>query len=260
MRAAAESHVPAQAGGTGWRLKGSWLQITSIEKGRVNGLVSLVMAGQNGKTTAVTRPLSGTIEGNALNLSIENGTGLSLVTGTIDGENLRLTFFGDGNSKQVNFSKSDATKFAELANDKRQRAAENRQDIENAAAMKYRIEKRTITHKSIDQLSDSINEKSQEVHERSRRISVIIARYRIAGESSQNLRNARQRTNTVSPEGDYRTSEIDYQLDGNSRDVASTHDRVKNYTQSLNDFMAGVAPKPSMHLGKCQTDTLLNCS
>lgn len=53
------------------------VQIASIEDGRVSGSVSVVTSDDNGKTTAVTRPMSGTIEGDALNLSVENGTGLS---------------------------------------------------------------------------------------------------------------------------------------------------------------------------------------
>lgn len=203
--------------------------------------------------------MSGTIEGGALNLSVENGTGLSLVTGNIDGDNLRLTFFGDGNSKQVTFTKSDAAKFTELANDKRHRAAENKQEIETAAAMKDRVEQRGKTQRSIDQLADSIFVKSQEVQEKSKKIEIVISGYRVAEERAGKMRSARQRTGTGSP-GEYRVSQIDYQLDSLSNDVERTHNQVQIYTQGLNDFIANAASKTSALLGKCQIDELLNCS
>ena len=61
------------------------VQFTSVHDGQVNGTISLVGAADDGKNVAGTRPFSGTIEGKALNLSIESGTGVGLGTGTFDG-------------------------------------------------------------------------------------------------------------------------------------------------------------------------------
>ncbi|RJF85542.1 hypothetical protein D3876_16585 [Sphingomonas cavernae] len=236
------------------------VQITTIDDGRVNGSVSVVTSDENGKTKAVTRPMSGTIEGNALNLSVENGTGLSLVTGAVEGDNLRLTFFANGNSTQLNFAKRDAGKFEELANAKRHRAAEKQQEIETAAAVQDRVEQRAKIQKSIDRLADAVFTKAQEVQEKSRKMDVVIAGYRTAHDRAGRMQTAKRDMNLGSPESQYRVSQIDYQLDSLSNDVKGMHDQVRNYMQSLNGFMADAASQSPQLFAECQADELLNCS
>lgn len=236
------------------------VQIASIEDGRVNGSVSMVTADENGKTTAVTRPLTGTIEGKALNLSVENGTGLSLVTGMVQGDNLRLTFFADGNSTQMNLAKSDAGKFEQLANAKRHRAAEKQQGIETAAAMKNRVEQRSKTQKSIDQLADTVFDKTREVQEKSRKIEDVLTGYRAAYDRVSRMQLAKRRQDNGSPEAEYRVTQIDNELDSISNDLEGSHDQVQYEMQSLSDFMSDTTAKSSQILAECVVDQLLNCS
>ncbi len=236
------------------------VQIASIEDGRVNGSVSMVTADENGKTTAVTRPMSGTIEGKALNLSVENGTGLSLVTGTVQGENLRLTFFADGHSSQLILAKSDAEKFEQLANAKRHRAAEKQQGIETAAAMKDRVEQRSKTQKSIDQLADTVFEKTREAQEKSAKIDNVIAGYRTASDRVTKMHLAKRREDNGSPESEYRVTQIEGDLESISNDLEQSHDQVQDDMQSLSGFMTDTTRKSSQFLAECMVDQLLNCS
>lgn len=236
------------------------VQITSIENGRVNGSWSVVAAEDSGKTQAVTRPLSGTIEGNTLNLTVENGTGLSLVTGAIDGDDLRLTIFANGSSTQATLTKSDASKFEELANAERYRAAEKLKEVETAAASKDRIKQRSKIQDSIDQLADSMFEKAQKVHEDSKKTDIVIAEYRVGYSRVGKMRNAKQKFDADSGDDAYRISQLDYQIDGISNNMESAHTQVQSYMESLNGFMSDTGSQSSQFLAECAADELLNCS
>ena len=236
------------------------VQITSIEAGRVNGSFSVVTAVNGGKTQAVTRPLSGTIEGNALNLTVENGTGLSLVTGVIDGDDLRITMFANGSSTQATLAKSDAGKFEELANGQRYRAAEKLQEVETAAASKERIKQRSKIQDSIDRLADSMFDKSQEVQEKSKKTDIVIAEYRVGYSRVGKMRSAKQKFDAESVDDAYRISQLDYQIDGISNNMESVHTQVQSYMESLNGFMADARSQSSLLIAECAADELLNCS
>lgn len=236
------------------------VQITSNEEGKISGSMSAVTADANGKTTAVTKSLSGTIEGDAVNLSVENGKGLSLVTGTFDGENMRLTFFGDGNSSQMNFIKSDAGKFEELANARRHRAAEKQREIEVAAAMKDRMEQRAKRQQSIDWLTNDIFKKAQEIQDKSKKTDVVIAGYRVVYERVAKMQAAKKSINNGSSDAVYRVSQIDYELNSISNDVEGMHNQVNNYKRSLDELMTDTTSQSPQFLSECQADELLDCA
>ncbi len=236
------------------------VQITSIEDGRVSGTMSVVIADENGKTSAVTRPLSGTLEGNALNLSVENGTGLSLVTGMMEGEKLRLTFFGSGDSSQIIFAKSNAAEFDKLVGATRHRSAEKKQEIETATAQKERMEQRSKTQKTIEDLADKLFAKAQELQEKSKKIDIVIASYRSARDRLGKMQTAKRGIDTNADDGSYRIAEIDYDISGLSSDMESTHRDVQSYAQSLDGFMTETASQSPWLIAECEADNLLDCS
>lgn len=236
------------------------VQIASIKDGQVSGTVSVVTADNQGKTLAATRPMTGSIEGNALNLSVENGTGLSLVTGAVEGDALRLTFFANGNSSQLTFAKSDAGKFEQLASAKRHRAAEKQQEIETVAAVKDRVEQRGKIQRSIDQMADATFAKAGEVGEKSKKLEVVIAGYRVAHDRAGQMQTAKGRLNTETSDGAYRLSQIEYQMDSLSNDAGGTHSQVQSYMQSLNGYVANTTAQSSQLLAECQENQLLTCS
>ncbi len=236
------------------------VQITSADEGKISGTVSIVGAVQDGKNIAGARPFSGTIDGKAINLSIENGTGVSLATGAIEGDKLRLTWFANGSSTQATFEKSDAARFGELADASRTRAAEKRQDIESLAAAKDRTQRRSETQKSIEKLADKVFSKANELSEKSRKIDVLIAGYQAARNRTAKMKTAIQHINAKSPEGSYQISQINYQMNDLANDIESIHISVQNYRAALIGFANDAGSQSSQHLAECQTDRLLDCS
>lgn len=236
------------------------VQVTSDHDGQISGTVSVVTADGEGKNIAGTRSFNGTVEGKALNLQIENGTGVTLATGKLDGNNLRLTVFGNGESSQIMLTKGDAEKFDELANASRVRAAETKQEIASDAAFKDQIEQRSKTQRSIDQLADAMLAKAGEVLEKSRKMEVVISGYRAANERTAKMQNAKRSFDPNSDAGSYRISQIDYSIDGISNEMDVIHSSVQSYMQSLNQFMADATVKSSQLQAECQADRLLNCT
>ena len=236
------------------------VQITSIEDGRVNGTVSAVVSGEDGKTGAVTRTFSGTLEGKALNLSVENGNGLSLITGMLEGDNLKLTFFGNGSSNQLIFAKSDASEFDKLVGSTRVRAAEKQQEIETAAAQKERMEQRSKTQKSIDDLADKLFAKAQELQQKTKKLDTVIAGYQSARNRVGKMQVAKRGIDATSYDGSYGVDEIDYQISSLSNDMASVHGDVKSYAEALEGFMSETASQSPWLISECEADNLLDCS
>ena len=236
------------------------VQITSIHDGQVNGIISLVGAADDGKNIAGTRHFTGTIEGKALNLSVENGTGVNLATGELDGDTLTLTLFANGHSSQFSFAKSDAENFARLANASRVRAAEKKQDVESEAALKDRVDQRSKTQRTIDQLADRSFAKADGVSEKTRKIDVVIAGYRTATDRTAKMQSAKRNIDSGSSEGSYRISQIDYRIDSLAGDMKSTHESVQSYLTDLNSFISEAALKSAQFSAECQADRLLNCS
>lgn len=236
------------------------VQIASIEDGRVTGTVSMVKSDKDGTTDAVARPFTGTLENKALNLSLENGRGLSLVTGILDGENLKLTFFGNGNSSQIAFIKKDAGEFDKLVGNTRVRSAEKQQEIEIAAAQKGRMEQRSKTQKSIDGLADRTLAKASELREKTKKLDLVIAGYQSAGSRIGKMQVAKRNLNANSDDAAYRASSIDYDIDGLSDDVAAMHGDVQSYAKNLSSFIAEASSSSASLFVECGADALLDCS
>lgn len=236
------------------------IQITSNDAGRVNGSLSVVASDENGKTHAVARPFSGTLEKDALNLSIENGQGVSLATGILDGKNLKLTFFNNGGSNQIAFVKKDASEFDKLVGNTRVRSAEKQQEIETAAAQRDRMAQRSKTQKSIDEFTDRVLAKASELRDKTKKLDVVIAGYQAAGSRIGKMQAAKRNLNANSDEGAYRASSIEYDIDGISSDVTAMHGDVKSYAKELSGFIGETTSQSSSLFAECNADPLLNCS
>lgn len=236
------------------------VQITSIDAGRVTGTLSMVSADNHGKTSAVTRPLSGTLEGEALNLTIDNAAVPSLITGTLDGDALRLTFFGRENSSEVVFTRSDAAKFNALVADTRQHAAATKLGLEADAAQQDRITRRAKTQAAIDRDADRLLAKAQELSEKLKRLDVITAQHRALHDRIAKLQAAQRTTDSGTSDGAYRASQIDYELSRLRDDMETPHRSVEAYGQSLRDFADDAASLMGERLAECEADKLLDCS
>lgn len=236
------------------------MQITSIDAGRIDGSLSIVTANEGGETEAATRPVSGTIEANALNMTVENGTGLSLVTGTMGSDDLRLTFFANGESSQITLKKGDASKFGILANGRRQRAAEKLQEAETAIVSTERIKQRSKIQDLIDQSANSIFDKSRELQEKYKKTEIVMAEYRVGNARMAKMHNAKQTTKNDSVDYSYHNTQLDYQIDSVSNEMKRVHDQVKDYKNNLDLFLTDAVSQTSRLLAECAADKLLNCS
>lgn len=236
------------------------VQITAIDAGRVDGTLSVVGADDRGKTTAATRPLSGTLEGKALNLSVDNSDSTSLVTGMLEGDTLRLTFFGREDSRQVTFTKSGAEKFNALVAATRRRAAEANLELESDAARDDRIKQRAKTQASIDRDADRVFEKAQELPEKVKKLDVIVAEYRATHDRIKKLKAAKRAADTSAADGAYRASQMDYEITRLTQDMESMHRSVENYAQSLRDFADDLSSVQVQMMGECEADKLLDCA
>lgn len=236
------------------------VQITAIDAGRVTGSLSMVGANSQGKTSAVTRPLSGTLEGEALNLTIDNASGPSLITGTLDGDALRLTFFGRENSSELVFTRSDAAKFNALVADTRQQAAATKLRLEADAAQQDRITRRAKTQAAIDRDADRLLAKAQELSEKLKRLDVVITQHRALHDRIAKLQAAQRTTDSGTSDGAYRASQITYEISRVQDDMEALHRSVEAYAQSLPDFADDAASLMGERLAECEADKLLDCS
>ena len=236
------------------------VQITAIDAGRVSGTLSMVSTDDKGKTSAITRPLSGTLEGEALNLTIDQASGASLVTGTLDADAMRLTFFGTGNSSEVVFAKSDAAKFNALVAKTRQQAATTKQGLEADAAQQDRITRRTKTQAAIDGDADQLFAKGQELSEKIRRLEVIVAQHGASKGRIAKLQAAQRAEDSSTSDGNYRASQITYEITRVQDDMEALHRSVEAYAQSIRDFADDAASLMGKRLAECEADKLLDCS
>lgn len=236
------------------------IQIASVTDGEVKGSISYVGAKADGTNSAVTRPFTGTIDGEAVTLSIENGYTVSLATGSIADEQLTLTMYSNGDSTQIEFTKADANQFNKLANAKRVRAAELKQQGEIAAANKAKVEQREKHQKSINREADSLFSKANEVVEKSRKLKLVVAAYHSSTDQSEKLRLAKANLDTDNPQQAYQVSAIEYELDGLSQDRELVHSEVQAYARELRRFLSESNFTFGQLQAECRADPLLDCS
>ena len=131
----------ALAGCGGKNAKGSYLggddtgqvmlQISTVEGDAIKGTFTAVVPNGKGSVTAFNRPISGTITDKLVNLSVEGGGGLSLLTGTTDGDTLDLTGFIGPNTPALRLKRTDASKFAKRIATLRHEVAETKAVVES---------------------------------------------------------------------------------------------------------------------------------
>jgi hypothetical protein len=236
------------------------VQITSLEGHNIGGYFSLVSAEEGGKVEAGRRPFSGTIEDGALNLSVENGTGVSLVTGHLDGGNLQLTFFNNGASTKLTFEKSDAAKFDQTATRVREAAAGDLQQMQAVAAAQQNISHRSDQQKSIDRLTSLLEATTTSLAENTRKIPLAIAAYHTAGAKTQTLQQARAGLSAASYDSEYKSSQIEYAIDGMKNQVEQAHANLSQMAETLSRVRQSKHDEADTMFSQCQADSLLNCN
>lgn len=240
------------------------VQIVSVLDGRVAGTLSILSVKPNGRIDAVRKPFSGTLERDAINITIENGTGVSLITGRLAGRTMDLTFFANGASQRLSFEKNQASRFDQLAAELRTRAAGNAASTEQAeaarrdarekeAATTVRIEGRASTQRDIDRLTDEAAKMTETVRTKTDRIDAVIAGYRSLSEQAQRGKASK----SGKP---MRSSEIDDRLESMDDQARNVHEQVVDFSVATKQALENASRKGADHLTQCGSDPLLTCS
>lgn len=97
---------------------GIMLQLEPDEGNHLNGTISSAEVLPNGKVTAASKPIRGTLGGDAVNFSIINPEGNDPpsvpVSGVRNGHALQLTFFAHGQAKSMTFLPGNAAEYAAI--------------------------------------------------------------------------------------------------------------------------------------------------
>ena len=229
------------------------VQLTSMTDGKVAGTLSVLSVKPDGKIDAVSRPLNGTIENGAVNLTVENGTGISLVTGKVAGDKLFLTFFFHGNSERRMFTKGEASKFDELADKLRVKAASNLESVEVGAAQADRIKQRSKTQGEIDRLADEALSLTEEASSKITKFNQVIAAYKVAAGRRQRMIAAKQSAN------EFDAGQIEFQMTGLDSDMKNIHQSVIDYRNKLGNARGRLGTQAMPYRIECQSDQLLSC-
>ena len=229
------------------------VQLTSMTDGKIAGTMSVLSVKPDGKIDAVSRPLNGTIENAAVNLTVENGTGVSLVTGRIAGDRLFLTFFAHGNSEKLMFTKGEASKFDELAAKLRVKAASNIEGVEVGAAQADRIKQRSKTQGEIDRLADEALSLTEEASSKITKFDRVIAAYKIAAGRRQRMIVAKQSAN------EFDASQIEFQMTGLDSEMENIHQSVIDYLNKLGNARRRLGAQAMPYRTECQSDKLMSC-
>lgn len=91
------------------------LQLQSPDGREISGRIVSTEVGEGWKVIAANKPITGTIEGNAVNFTINHPSGndpaTTPVSGIVSGDNLNLTFFAHEKANELVFHRSTAEQY-----------------------------------------------------------------------------------------------------------------------------------------------------
>jgi hypothetical protein len=235
------------------------VQIDDVHDHNVNGTISIVGTDAKGQIISRRTPLSGTIDGKALNLSMENGTGSGMVTGTVVPTGLQLTLLGNGQSMRLLFKRADPAEFDRIVSDVRTKATQARQETAAAVIEEEHTRELTNIQRAIESTADRLLFDARAVSEKSRQVENVIAGYpRFTARAAQLRAAAKQ----VDPRNDMtgRLDDIRWRLSANRDTVTDAHSGSQAAVRDLEGPSTGDVDRANQFLGECQTDRRLNCT
>ena len=226
----------------------------------VSGSMTVISADQKGKINAVKRFMSGTIDHGSLNLSVENGSGISLVTGKVISDGLELIFFNDGDTTKLKFAKRPASDFDTIIGNVRKQSAEVKQEKVTADIDAGLIKRRSEMQNSINALSTVLLAASVEIASNARKVNATIAGYSATAKRASELKVARRGLRSTAEEGSYRIDDINYRLTANQDTANSAHSDFQDYVRRIADENSTNDSKANVLVSQCTADTQLSCS
>lgn len=236
------------------------VQIDSVADKAVRGVVAFVTVDEKGAVDAVRRPLVGTIEDKLLNLTVENGTGVSLITGMVVDDGLEITFFGNGESQKLVFEKRKAGDFDAILADIRRKSAEIKQEVKSAELEAERAKRRLETQRQIDAFSTKLFDETGRVNVNVRKIDAVISGYRATAKRAGELKIARRGLVSAGDEGSYRIDQINYNLETNQDRANSAHTDLQDYARRIEEEHLANIDDAASTMADCKADSLLSCT
>jgi hypothetical protein len=226
----------------------------------VKGTLSVVGTAGGGKLTSGRRTFSGTMDGKAVNLSVENGTGVTLATGLITGDGLELTFLNDGVSAKMLFRPEPAEQFPKLVDQFRQRSAEQRQAAQQDARLAIQQKALLADQDGINRIAADLNAKAQAVADAAAQVRAVAQSYTAVAAQTARLRSAEASASERLGDDDYRVGQFTLARE-------QIGDRAKSNHQAVFDLIARARDATARHEADvagadqlCATKPGLDCS
>ncbi|HEY1604501.1 MAG TPA: hypothetical protein VGF77_02775 [Allosphingosinicella sp.] len=236
------------------------LEMKPGEGHEVKGTLSVVGTEAGGKLTSGSRTFSGTIDGKAVNLSLENGTGITLATGVMTGDGLELTFLNNGVSAKMLFKPEPAEQFPKLVDQFRRRSAEQKQAVQQDALLAIQQKALSADQDGINRIAADLNAKAQAVADAATQVRAVAQSY-----AAMTVQTARLRTAEASAA--QRLGPDDYRVGQFTLAREQMGDRAKNNHQAVFDLMARAREATARHEADvagadqlCRAKSALDCS
>lgn len=236
------------------------VQIDSVDHRDVHGTITIASFDQNGAVHPRRVPISGTIEGKALNLTVENGTGMNMLNGTVVSDGLDLTMMGDGSSARFLFKRKDAADFNKVLANLRTQSAHTQQDTQEAAFKVQNAARGLKVQSQIDGYADELLRGAEAITAKSGQLNGAIAYYQRLSARNAQLRGMAARANSKSADGGDQLSDINNRLDGNRNLAASTHGNVQDFSHTVEGQSEGAQHRTDEFMTDCRTDSRLSCT
>ena len=236
------------------------LQIASVKDHDVRGKLIAVITDRTGKVTAVDKAVEGTIEAGAVNLNLETGAGLSLLTGKMTDDGLELTMFVGNTSQKLAFVRSDPNEFAGLVDGVRKSAAQIKQASAQEAARQTGLRRAAVDQARIDAFSTDMAARSDRLADSTLRIGALSSGYRSTAAQAARLAGQRATLAAGAGDGDYRLDQISWARERNSDAAATRHDTVTDALKSLAPVVSQHEADAASMMALCQGNHDLDCS
>lgn len=235
------------------------VEIQTGKDSEVSGAITLVGVDPRGALISGKRPFSGTIQGDTLNLNIENGLGLTIATGTKIDEGLDLTLLHDGTSERYTFKRQQPDQFPKIVADFRVRAASQKQAVQQASLD-------VIKQKALVGYQDRINSIAAEVTKGADSITDATSRVNSAAQSYlpvsikvSRLRSVEKATSSRFGSDDYRVGQLSLTREQESDSAKTNHEAVSGLVARLHEATARHETDAATANELCRGNTWLDC-
>ncbi len=163
------------------------LQISSVKDHDVRGKLIAVLIDSAGKVTAVDKAFEGTVDAGAVNLNLETGSGLSLLTGKLTDDGLELTVFMGDKSQKLAFARSDPNQFAAMVDGVRHNASQIKLATAQEAARQTGLRRSAEDQTRIDAFVTDMVSRSGRLADSTLKIGALVESYHLTCPSSEHL-------------------------------------------------------------------------